>query len=83
MSESTGRRRQLEGVVVSAKSAKTVVVRVERRTRHPLYQRVVRTSTKYHAHDESNGLTAGQRVRIEESRPLSRLKRWNVVAVLD
>ena len=83
MSESTGRRRMLEGVVVSAKSAKTVVVKVERRTRHPLYQRVVRTSTKYHAHDESNSLAAGQRVRIEESRPLSRLKRWNVVAVLD
>ncbi|HAZ64862.1 MAG TPA: 30S ribosomal protein S17 [Armatimonadetes bacterium] len=83
MSESTGRRRQLEGVVVSAKSAKTVVVQVERRRRHPLYQRVVRHSTRYHAHDESNQITAGTRVRIEESRPLSRLKRWSVIAVLD
>jgi small subunit ribosomal protein S17 len=79
---SQGSRKVLEGVVVSAKSTMTVVVKVERRTRHPLYQRVVRTSTKYHAHDESNGLAAGQRVRIQESRPLSRLKRWVVVEVL-
>jgi small subunit ribosomal protein S17 len=80
MSETS--RRVLEGVVVSAKSQKTVVVKVERRTRHPLYQRVVRTSAKYHAHDESGRAAEGQRVRIRESRPLSALKRWVVVEIL-
>ncbi len=76
-------RQQLEGVVVSDKMDKTVVVAVERRTRHPLYERVVRSTKKYHAHDETNQVRAGQRVRIESRRPLSRTKRWEVVAVLD
>lgn len=81
MSESS-RKRVLEGIVVSAKPAKTVIVAVERRTRHPLYQRVVRTTSKYHAHDESNEIQSGQRVRIIEARPFSKLKRWEVVEVL-
>jgi len=82
MSEQQTRKRELEGVVVSAKSAQTVVVAVERRTRHPLYQRVVRTTSRYHAHDASDAIQEGARVRIRESRPLSKLKRWEVVAVL-
>lgn len=76
-------RQQLEGVVVSDKMDKTVVVAVERRTRHPLYERVVRSTKKYHAHDETNQVHTGQRVRIESRRPLSKTKRWEVVAVLD
>lgn len=58
---------------------KTVVVRVERTTRHPLYGKVVRTHSKYHAHDEENACKTGDRVRIRESRPLSKSKRWVVV----
>ncbi|NUP99267.1 MAG: 30S ribosomal protein S17 [Armatimonadetes bacterium] len=81
MSETAQRKRVLEGVVVSAKMQKTVVVAVETRTRHPLYQRVIRTTKKYHAHDEQ-GAAEGQRVRIEERRPLSKLKRWEVLEIL-
>jgi small subunit ribosomal protein S17 len=80
--ETTSARRVMEGVVVSAKPEKTVVVAVERRTRHPLYQRVIRRTKKYHAHDETNALTEGQRVRIQETRPLSKLKRWEVIEVI-
>lgn len=82
MSEQQGQRRVLEGVVVSAKMTKTVVVAVERRVRHPLYERVVRSTKKYLAHDESGEVQEGQRVRIEERRPLSRRKRWEVIEVL-
>ncbi|MCC7490703.1 MAG: 30S ribosomal protein S17 [Fimbriimonadaceae bacterium] len=60
----------------------TVVVAVERRTRHPLYERVIRSTKKYHAHNAGDQAQAGQRVRIQETRPLSKLKRWEVVAVL-
>lgn len=83
MSEQNTGRRILEGVVISNKMTKTVVVAVERRTRHALYERVVKSTKKYHAHDESGALEPGQRVRIEERRPLSRTKRWEVVEVLD
>lgn len=75
-------KRVLEGVVVSAKMAKTVVVAVEGRRRHPLYERVVKSTKKYHAHDEENQAAEGQRVRIEERRPLSRRKRWEVIEIL-
>ncbi len=73
-------RRELQGVVVSDKGEKTVVVRVERRVMHPLYKKTIRRSKRYHAHDEANQYKVGDTVRIRECRPLSRLKRWEVVA---
>jgi small subunit ribosomal protein S17 len=69
----------LEGVVVSDKQDKTVVVRVERRFTHPVLKKTVRRSKKYYAHDEKNEYSVGDVVRIEERRPLSRLKRWEVI----
>lgn len=75
-----GSRKVKTGVVVSTKAAKTAVVRVERTFRHPLYGKVVRSSTKYHAHDEqAHTLKEGDVVTIVESRPISKLKRWRVV----
>lgn len=72
-------RRVMQGVVVSDHNDKTVVVRVERRYMHPLYKKVVRQSAKYHAHDADNRCKVGDQVRIRECRPLSKLKRWEVV----
>ena len=77
-----GKRRTKTGRVVSDKMDKTVVVSVERLRRHPIYKRVVRLSTKFKAHDEENTARVGDTVRIEESRPLSREKRWTVVEVV-
>jgi small subunit ribosomal protein S17 len=73
-------RRELQGVVVSDKGEKTVVVRVERRVMHPLYKKTIRRSKRYHAHDEANRYKVGDTVRIRECRPLSKLKHWEVVA---
>jgi len=64
---------------VSAKNEKTVVVRVERRFTHPLLKKVVRRSKKFHAHDESNALNEGDRVRIQECAPVSKKKKWMVL----
>ena len=72
-------KRTLQGVVVSDKQAKTLVVRVERRFTHPLFKKTVRRSKKYYAHDEKNEFSVGDVVRIEEHRPISKLKRWTVV----
>jgi small subunit ribosomal protein S17 len=72
-------KRTLQGVVVSDKQDKTVVVRVDRRFTHPIYKKTIRRSKNYHAHDESNQFKAGDTVWIEESKPLSKLKRWTVV----
>ena len=77
-----GKRRSKVGRVVSDKMDKTVVVSVERLRRHPIYKRVVRLSSKFKAHDEENNAKVGDTVRIEESRPLSRDKRWRVVEVM-
>ncbi len=77
-----GKRRTKVGRVVSDKMDKTVVVSVERLRRHPIYKRVVRLSSKFKAHDEENSARVGDTVRIEESRPLSREKRWTVVEVV-
>jgi len=77
-----GKRRSKVGRVVSNKMDKTVVVSVERLRRHPIYKRVVRLSSKFKAHDEENNAKVGDTVRIEESRPLSRDKRWRVVEVV-
>jgi small subunit ribosomal protein S17 len=72
-------KRILQGVVVSDKQDKTIVVRVDRRFTHPIYKKTIRQSKNYHAHDENNQFKAGDMVRIEESKPLSKLKRWTVV----
>lgn len=72
-------KRILLGEVVSDKGDKTVVVRVERRVRHPLFKKFVRQSKKFHAHDEKNEFAVGDRVRIEECRPISKTKSWRVV----
>lgn len=77
----TNRRRRLLGVVVGTKMAKTATVRVDRSYRHPLYGKVVRTSKKYLAHDEL-GCRPGDQVKLVESRPISRRKRWVVEAIL-
>ncbi|MGB8363957.1 MAG: 30S ribosomal protein S17 [Rhizomicrobium sp.] len=72
-------KRVLQGVVVSDKNAKTVVVKVERRFTHPVMGKTVRRSKKYHAHDENSEFKVGDSVRIQECRPLSKLKSWEVV----
>jgi small subunit ribosomal protein S17 len=72
-------KRTLEGVVVSDKQDKTVVVRVERRYTHPVMKKTVRSTKKYYAHDEKNEFKVGDVVMIEERRPLSKLKRWEVI----
>jgi small subunit ribosomal protein S17 len=77
-----GKRRTKTGRVVSDKMDKTIVVSVERLRRHPIYKRVVRLSSKFKAHDAENTAHVGDTVRIEESRPLSREKRWTVVEVV-
>src|SRR5918993_1471121 len=76
-------KRVLTGTIVSDKTDKTVVVRVERRVKHPLYGKIIRRSKKYHAHDEGNEFKEGQIVRIEETRPISKLKTWRVLSVAD
>jgi small subunit ribosomal protein S17 len=72
-------KRILQGVVVSDKNDKTVVVEVERRYTHPLFKKTVRRTKKYHAHDEKNVFKTGDRVEIQESAPISKLKRWVVL----
>ena len=86
MTESTaevqGKRKTKVGRVVSDKMDKTIVVSVERLTRHRLYKRVIRLTTKFKAHDEDNDARVGDTVLIEESRPLSATKRWRLVEVI-
>jgi small subunit ribosomal protein S17 len=72
-------KRVLTGTVVSDKGDKTVVVRVERRVKHPLYGKIIKLSKKYHAHDAANEFRSGEIVRIEECAPISKLKTWKVV----
>ena len=76
-------KRVLTGTVVSDKTDKTVVVSVERRVKHPLYGKIIKRSKKYHAHDEGNEFKQGQIVRIEETRPISKLKTWRVLGAAD
>jgi len=76
-------KRVLQGVVVSDKNDKTVVVEVERPFTHPLFKKTVRRSKKYHAHDEANSFKTGETVRIEETAPISKLKTWKVVERVD
>jgi small subunit ribosomal protein S17 len=72
-------KRVLTGTVVSDKADKTVVVRVERRVKHPLYGKIIKLSKKYHAHDEANAYRTGEQVRIAERAPVSKLKTWEVI----
>ena len=76
-------KRILQGTVGSDKGDKTVVVKVERRVKHPLYAKIIRLSKKYHAHDEGNEFREGETVRIEETRPISKLKTWRVIDRVD
>ena len=78
-----GYRKVREGVVVSDKMEKTIVVEVEDRVKHPLYGKVMRRTNKLKAHDETNQVNIGDRVLIMETRPLSATKRWRVVEVLE
>ena len=73
-------KRILTGIVTSDKTDKTVTVNVERRVKHPLYGKIIKRSKKYHAHDEKNEYVVGDKVRIEETKPISKTKTW---AVLD
>ncbi len=82
MAEHAGKRKLREGTVVSDKMEKTVVVAVETLVRHPIYGRTMRRTKRYKAHDEENQYHTGDRVRIEETRPISKEKRWRVVQVL-
>ena len=77
-----GKRKTKVGRVVSDKMDKTIVVSVERLARHPLYKRVIRLSTKFKAHDETNSAHVGDTVLIEESRPLSATKRWRLIEIV-
>ncbi|TQN33037.1 SSU ribosomal protein S17P [Haloactinospora alba] len=76
-------RKVREGIVVSDKMQKTVVVEVEDRAKHPLYGKVIRRTTKYKAHDEAEVCNIGDRVRLMETRPMSATKRWRVVEILE
>ncbi|MGQ0616637.1 MAG: 30S ribosomal protein S17 [Acidimicrobiia bacterium] len=76
-------RKVREGVVTSAKMDKTAVVAVVDRVRHPLYRKTMQRTTKLYVHDENNDLNAGDRVRVTETRPLSKQKRWRLVEILE
>ena len=78
-----GKRQEKVGVVTSNKMQKTVVITVERQIIHPLYKRVVRRSKNFLAHDEKNECRVGDTVRIQETRPMSSLKRWRVVEIVN
>tara|TARA_Y100001954_G_C15530530_1_gene463905 strand:- start:474 stop:716 length:243 start_codon:yes stop_codon:yes gene_type:complete len=72
-------KRVLNGIVCSSKSTKTIVVKVERTFRHPIYKKFIKRSKKYHVHDETDKLKVGDRVSIQETKPISKLKTWTVI----
>ena len=78
-----GERKVREGLVVSDKMDKTIVVELEDRVKHPLYAKVIRRTSKVKAHDEANTAAIGDRVRLMETRPLSATKRWRLVEILE
>ncbi len=80
--EPRSRRKEKVGIVVSDAMEKTIVVRIDRKTKHPIYSRVMSKSTKLMAHDEKKEAKAGDKVRIEETRPLSKNKRWRLVEII-
>ncbi len=79
--DSRNLRKVLQGVVLSNKMDKTLVVKVDRRTAHPLYGKVVKVTSKYYVHDENNEARPGDVVNIMETRPLSKMKRWRLVSI--
>ena len=81
--EKRGTRKERVGDVISNKMTKTIVVRVQRRFPHPRFKKVVTAYSKFYAHDEKAEAKVGDKVRIEETRPLSKLKRWRLVAVVE
>ncbi|TEB08275.1 30S ribosomal protein S17 [Pelotomaculum schinkii] len=81
--EERGIRKVLTGKVVSDKMDKTVVVAVETLVRHPLYQRIIRRTKKFKAHDEQNSCRVGDKVKMMETRPLSKEKRWRIIEILE
>jgi small subunit ribosomal protein S17 len=81
--EKRGIRKVLTGKVVSDKMDKTVVVAVETLVRHPLYQRIIRRTKKFKAHDEQNSCRIGDKVKMMETRPLSKEKRWRIIEILE
>lgn len=81
--EPRGQRKEREGIVVSNKMAKTVVIEQRRRVPHPVYKRYITLTKKYYAHDEGQVCQVGDFVRIMETRPLSKMKRWRVVEVIE
>jgi small subunit ribosomal protein S17 len=83
MSEERNRRKVRQGVVVSAGGDKSCVVKVEDRKPHPLYGKMMTVSTKFHAHDENNECGVGDVVAIMETRPLSKMKRWRLVQIVE
>jgi small subunit ribosomal protein S17 len=83
MSTERNRRKMRQGVVVSTAGEKTAVVKVEERKKHPLYGKMITTSKKFHAHDEDNSAGVGDTVTIMETRPLSKLKHWRLVDIVE
>jgi len=75
-------KKTLEGIVISNRMTKSVVVQVERQVRHPLYEKILRKSSKFMAHDEENKCRVGDRVVIRETRPVSKRKRWKIISIL-
>ena len=78
-----GRPRTRQGIVTSSKADKTITVRIETARRHKMYKKIIRESSSLHAHDERNEANEGDRVRVVESRPLSRTKRWRLVEIME
>jgi small subunit ribosomal protein S17 len=83
MTTERNRRKERQGVVVSVSGDKTCVVMVEDRKRHPLYGKMITRSKKLHVHDEANEAQVGDTVRVMETRPLSKLKRWRLVEIVE
>ena len=77
------RRKERVGEVIASKMAKTIIVRVQRRFPHPQFKKVITTYRKFYAHDEKSEAKVGDRVRIQETRPISKIKRWRLVQILE
>ena len=82
MEKARGHRKKRVGIVLSDRMNKTIVVRLERRVKHPIYGRVIRKWTKFKVHDERNSAKVGDKVRIVETRPLSKEKRWRLLEIV-
>ena len=83
MSEQTQENRTLQGRVISDKMDKSITVQIERRVKHPIYGKFIRRSTKVHAHDENNECRMGDVVVVEQCRPLSKLKKWRFIKLVE